>query len=537
MSTNALDHFQKIDRSQNIDGWRVRMYFLSRHPSVLLGVALAILALAAGIAWLVQKPAADRKEKHHRGVEEFRQELTKPKPDIATIIRLLPRAAYVAHESATGEQWIANSQLSQTEKLVVTAAWKSSSGRNQLEPSADLLYYAHYVKPLRFANELLGDFYAADEQFDKAISYYRRELRFPDPKSARQKLLALAMERRDRVLLRELTESPDFASVIKPEHRVFAASIDHRWLDLVMPMAELQRDWLKPIPLALAAVGGLMWFIIALQSIQIPALASFRTFLPIVALLLGMLSTFPTIISGEWMEQTFGLRDGESLRGEFLYYLLSVGPREELIKLALFAPMLVVLLFRDCRLEALVCAGCVGLGFAIWENLLYFSHYGPLTAFPRFLTANFFHAALTGLNGLALYELLRSPVKKFLPFVGTLLATIAAHGLYDFFATLGIQVGSIVALVLVSLFYFRKLRGLRDGTTDQLSIAATFIVGISLLGGLILVVAAHSMGLELAAEVLGITAGGMVMVGYMFYWQLGAAMSEVEEPAPASYRL
>ena len=51
------------------------------------------------------------------------------------------------------------------------------------------------------------------------------------------------------------------------------------------------------------------------------------------------------------------------------------------------------LLMRNSRLEMIVVAGCVGLGFAVWENLSYFAQYGSAVAFPRFLTANFFHFA------------------------------------------------------------------------------------------------------------------------------------------------
>src|SRR5204863_1796192 len=122
---------------------------------------------------------------------------------------------------------------------------------------------------------------------------------------------------------------------------------------------------------------------------------------------------------------------------DFLFFMLSVGPREEIIKLAFFVPFLPLLLFRKDRLEALMVAGCVGLGFAVWENLQYFAQYGSAVAFPRFLTANFFHFALTGLNGLALCDFLRSPIRRVLPFVGILAGTSFAHGAYDTLATFG----------------------------------------------------------------------------------------------------
>lgn len=541
MNPNALDQLQKIDRSQNIDGWNVQLYFLSRNPGVLLAIALVIVAMAVGLAAWVQKPISHTSSAaHSRTAKDLHKELARPKPKMAEIVAILPEVAYDAEEDTQVAQWIAASALTASEKLVAKAAWASLQEGDGFEPSADLLYFAHYVKPLRFANELIGDHYLESGDFHQAATYYRREARFPDAKSAREKLLAVTMASHDHDLLQTLGQDPAMAKELKPLHRVYLAAAEQKWIALLQPLAELQLTMLKPVPVFLAALAGLVWLAVALQSIQPPALFSFRVGLVFCAVFLGMLSTFPTLVSGLWMEESLGIQEGETLYESLRFFMLSVGPREEIIKLCFVVPLLPICIVRQSRLEMLIAGGSVGLGFAIWENLQYFAEYGSATAFTRFLTANFFHLVLTGLNSLALYDLVRNPVRRFGPFIGIFCGTVFSHGLYDFLASvpgMAIPFGNIVVFMLTSLFFFRTLRGLRDGSTDQLSIGATFVIGISILTGAILVLASREMGLQQALIVLGVTSFFMFMVGYMFFWQLGSGMSSVEEVSPSSYRV
>ena len=536
---NQLESLQKIDRSQNIDGWRVQLYFFSRNPKTLAMIALFVTLIAVGVGWAVQKPILAQLGIDPFEATELKAELDKPQPDMGTIIAMLPRAAGSFFEDVPLPEWIAASQLSAADKLVTNALWTSLQEGDGFEPSADLLYYAHYVKPLRYTNELIGDHYLATEEYAKAAPYFRREAKFPDARKAREKLLAVSIELHDRPAIQELSKDPTFAAEFKPEHRLYFAAQERRWSEMVAPLRDLQASLLQPVPLALATLAGLVWFLVALQAVQPPGFFSFRMFLPPFAVVAGMVSTFPTLLSGLWMEGVFGLRHTGNVFDDFLFFMLSVGPREEIIKLAFFVPFLPLLLFRKDRLEALMLAGCVGLGFAVWENLQYFAQFGSAVAFPRFLTANFFHLALTGLNGLALFDLLRHPIRGFLPFVGIFLGTTLAHGAYDVMGSIqGVPVlvfGSMIIFMLVSLFFFRTLQKLRNATTDQLSIAGTFVVGISLLAGVIIVFAAREIGLIPTLATFAITGFGMIMVGYMFYWQLGEGMSAAGESPARPY--
>ena len=88
----ALEHLQKIDRSQNIDGWNVRIYFASRDPHVLMGIAAAFLTIALAIAWFVQKPLREMLGFDFKK-EQLQSELSAPHPDMDRILALLAKAA------------------------------------------------------------------------------------------------------------------------------------------------------------------------------------------------------------------------------------------------------------------------------------------------------------------------------------------------------------------------------------------------------------------------------------------------------------
>lgn len=517
-----IDQSQPVDRSKVRRRWSGRLYFLSRNPRVLFWIAFTILFAGVGMAWVVQKPFAEVHRKEGFTALALREELAKEKPDAAAVIRMLPLAAELRSEEVPADTWIAASKLSQAERLVATAYWASlrpPSGGSEL--SADLIYYAHYVKPLRYANELVGDHYFAEGDFKKAVAYYQREAEFPEAAGAREKAAVAAIKTRDRTIVSALANQAAFAKEFGPEYRVYLAAIERRWADLASPFRELQAQLLSPVPLALAAVAGLIWLVIALHAIQPKGFFSFRLILPLAGVVAGLASAWPALLAKFWIEEVFV--------DSFQFYMLGVAPREELVKLAFFIPFVPILLFRNSRLEMLVTAGCVGLGFAVWENLMFYRQFGLAVAFPRFLTANFFHLALTGVNGLVLCDFLRKPVRKLLPLIGTLLLTVAAHGVCDLLASLEhlpiMMLGATIIYVLVGLWFFRKLRVLRNGSRDQFSIAATFVIGVALLAVTILASASSELGFIVAMTVFTFAGAGMIMVAYMSYWQLGEGAS------------
>ncbi len=521
----TLASLQKIDRTQNIESLSVRLYFWTRSPQLLCAVAGVIFAIALGIAFALKSPDAWASDP---GKSALHSELQNDAPDMEKVIALMSRRGTHFVGRSDGAEWIAASKLSTADKAVAAAFWDSLT-HWPLEPGTDLLYFAHYVHPMRHANELVGDLHYAERKKDEAIFYYEREARNADAGNARQKLFELLLEKRDFAAAHRVAEDPVIGPRLTPSNRVMLAAGEHRWLEIFKPLIGMERDYLKPMPATLAALAGLLWFVIAIQAIQPQGLFCFRMLVPILAVVAGVASIAPTLFTVLYEEEMWKLKATGDFLDDLIFYVGGVGPREEICKLLCFLPFVPVLLLRGSRLEMLMIAGCVGLGFAMEENVQYFAQAGPAIAFGRFLTANFFHLAATGIIGLAFCEWMLSPLKKFLPFIGKTLAVMLAHGCYDAFMAVeelaALALVSTMSFMLLALFFFRTLRTLRTSATDQISIAGTLIVGISLLNAAVLVCASMTLGFAPALAALAFTAFSLIMVTYMFYWQLGDGMS------------
>lgn len=111
--------------------------------------------------------------------------------------------------------------------------------------------------------------------------------------------------------------------------------------------------------------------------------------------------------------------------------LVSVGLREEVCKVLLFAPLLVYTVKPGRDLEALLLGGFVGLGFAIEENISYLSGFSGGVAISRFVSANMLHFFLTGVTALALTRAVRDPEKWLVDSLQLLVFAIGLHGIYN----------------------------------------------------------------------------------------------------------
>jgi len=521
-------HSHRVRRNLTIDGWNVRLYFWSRNVGILLFVSGIIMGAGiwSGLKLQTENPALAMTQEPKQKVS-LEEELKSANPDPAKVmkgLRVARFSAKVLNGTFAVPDAIQRSALPADAKSVALAYW-DSLWKYHGEPSADLLYDAYYVHPLPLANELLGDLSRSQGKLDKAQLYYDREIHLTNAASARKKKVDLLLARHDMPALGPLATDPQYKEFLSREATIDLAAHDHRWVDLIPPILGMQREIFEPIPVILAIVAGLVWMAVGLQALQPPSLICFRTIVPWLAILAGMASTLPTLFGLAWESEVFGLRETGDLLGDLWFYVAGVGVREELMKLLLFLPFVPILLIRKSRLEMLVIAGFVGLGFAIDENLLYFHHMGPRVAFGRVLTANFLHFSATGLIGLALCEALRAPLRNGPRFLGTLILVILAHGCYDGLMGL-IYNASMAVFLLLSLCFFRQLGTSRDGSTDQISISATLILGLAVLEGTIFVCASAMLGFPAA---LGMIAGNiipLVMIVYMFYWQLGEGISE-----------
>src|SRR5438874_8024143 len=173
---DALERLQKIDRTQEINSAGIELYFWSRSPHALASFAGIVIALALAAAWLVRgQETSHRKPVQH----DLASELKKPQPDLGKVILAMPHTDAWNFEEESATAALEKSHLDHSGKMVAAAYWESLRSSSE-EANAELLYYAHYIHPLRFANELVGDFFAEAKRLDKAADYYRREVQFFD---------------------------------------------------------------------------------------------------------------------------------------------------------------------------------------------------------------------------------------------------------------------------------------------------------------------------------------------------------------------
>ena len=252
-------------------------------------------------------------------------------------------------------------------------------------------------------------------------------------------------------------------------------------------------EWVLPLALLAASV----WYLILVYSASRERWRWVR-YLP--AVLAGVLSV--SLLHWWHGALHFGMTEEQQLTPthEIFQWVMYVGVPEEVAKLLFFLPFIPLLLRNGSASKAALTAGCVGLGFALDENLGYYQNDGGTAAVGRFVTANFMHIALTGILGGWLYELLRSRFHKATEFLLAFLGVAAAHGVYDFSSTesaqnLGVDLVGIVILAMAARFYLDHLRP-EELAMRRRTISCTFVfcIGCSLLTGAAILLAVNQAG-------------------------------------------
>jgi protease PrsW len=521
-----LDHIQ---RDEEIDSVNIRLYFLSRNRSVLGLLAILVLALSAGIAWLVQAPKQNQKVNVPPMVE-LTELLASATPQADRVVHLMMSAGTAL--PADIDAHVLKSSLPPGEKLMASAL-STSIFQCGGEASARLMILAHQPDPIYGANEAIAELLARDNKIDRAKEYFLRELNVKPEARLRDRLVSLLARHGDFVSLIALAGDPAFAPHFSAALRLKLALHQHQWVASAKALTEVETETLHFAPVFLALVAGIVWLVIAVQAGQPTSWFSYRTLMPILAVVVGCAASWPSHFIAAWQEQILGLRETGEFLPDLAFFIGNVAPREELIKLAFLFPFLPFLIIRRSALETLVVSGCVGLGFAIEGNLQTYQHAGAADAFGRLLTANFFHFATTGLLGLALCHFVFSPRRKCVAFLGTLLGVIAAHGVYDAFMNIAgiraLAAASMLSFFIVSQVVFHHLKRMRDQSTDQLFLAATLVISLTILAGATLVCAALEIGFQPAVNALAANMIGLALVVVVFFRQLGQKLSKIND--------
>ncbi len=290
-------------------------------------------------------------------------------------------------------------------------------------------------------------------------------------------------------------------------------------------------DFSYPGAVALALFGGCCWLVFLWQALRVQSPWDGRMAFTLLAVALGILSIWPTGFLILYQEQRWGLREDVDLVPGLRFFILGVGLREELAKFVCFLPLMPMLLRKRDEMLALISAACVGLGFAVEENIGYLTGSRGTDTLGRFLTANPLHIALTGLIGLNAYRAFRDPKTWGPQALAMFGLMVFAHGLYDAAIVLPAfqeisLVGSIIfAFVLYQ--FFHELRGLRPRGHDTISLSATFLCGVSLLAAATFVYISAIVGAQTAADTLMTDVVSLGVMVYLFLREMPETMVSV----------
>jgi RsiW-degrading membrane proteinase PrsW (M82 family) len=375
-----------------------------------------------------------------------------------------------------------------------------------------------------FANELLASLHLRVSEPAAALTLLTREgLMFETASMARETALRLALRLGDQRALAEMAAAPGWLEEMPPLLQFHVGTLlgefGWQWRGLL-------RQRLEHLPvgaLALASFAALLWYVVLV--LQGPGEGR-RWLWPLVPLLAGGLSVVPALCVAGWQEVVHGMTADAPFPHDLWYYVGGVGLREELAKLAVGALFLPWLLWRRVPGQALFTGALVGLGFAFEENLGYYGQYGGGIAVVRFLTANFMHAALSGLLLQALYQALRSRFARVEEFLVALPMVVLVHGLYDYGASADTPGLDFLAMMILALTAWRFLDQaeleVRPGRYGFLS-GAVVVLGTALLTAWSLIATAQQ-----GADLEGLASAAMDCIAVLplvfIYWhRLGAS--------------
>ncbi|WFB35878.1 PrsW family glutamic-type intramembrane protease [Kiritimatiellota bacterium B12222] len=380
-------------------------------------------------------------------------------------------------------------------------------------------------------NFALGLYELREGNYEKALQAFKTENSLYPNSLVRSTELNTALRIRDLDLILSYRQNASYADVATPRYYYIAGISLKNWPLIFQNFWTAQYQNLQQNLIFTTFCSGAIWTVLLL-SLTYQKLPRSYVFLVPAALALGWMSTWPTIWSAIWMEEHFPIEEGTDFVSSFLYYLASVGLREELCKLLLFTPFLFRVLKPGRDLEALLFGALVGLGFAIEENISYFADYELSgTVITRFVSANLLHLTLTAITSLALTRALREPEKWLVDGLQTLLMAIGLHGIYNTLLSSPIPgVGDMsyfsgTALVGCAVLFFREVETLSPSHPSLLSRTALFCWGFCLLFNLELLQGILTMPFKDALSISGQSALAAIMTGYIFIHMIKEPLS------------
>ncbi|MGB7325721.1 MAG: PrsW family glutamic-type intramembrane protease [Rubripirellula sp.] len=374
--------------------------------------------------------------------------------------------------------------------------------------------------PVRYANQAIGAIAVSRQSFASAAQHFETEGQFPDANIARRFALDTYAAADDNESLRRLSQLPEYSPLISPSETLVIAEANRDWIGMAKVIPKLiGRRFQEGFATALALIAGLGWLVLAIQMGQAGATSSVRVWLCLVAVVMGGLSIWATHMIDIWQELDWGIVESNETVEGIKFYVLGVGLREEVAKLLLLLPLLPVIIRRRSPIEAMIVSACVGLGFAIVENMGYFARSGGADSMGRFLTANFFHMSMTGIVGLSIARVFwkHHDISHALL---TFLLVVLAHGFYDAtIAVPGLQtfsMGGTIIFILLSYQFFHEVRTAYDQRPQTISLTASFLFIVSMLTALTFVYVSWRFGYSSSLSMLSVDVIGLGVMVYMY---------------------
>lgn len=391
--------------------------------------------------------------------------------------------------------------------------------------------------PVPWTNQLLGREAERESKPLVAARFYEREgVSFEERRGDLERALHILVSLEAWDTLKGRLADPRVSAAAGPHAKYRLAVHERDWRAAVRFLPSIWAPSLGGTGVALSGVAALGWFFFCARLGKLGDRIGFRLPMYVLAFALGILSIAPTIVLIAIEEAALHLVETGDPARDILFFVFGVGLREEASKLLLFLPLLPILRRYGDKLDVLVCGALVGLGFAAEENLNYLAQANLQTGLSRFLTANFFHMALTGTLASALDDSLGRPStdregregaagRRRLDldaegsFMRASILVVGLHGAYDFLLSydeFGGPYFAMATFVLITRVFLQAVDRARRRADRGLTPLHAFVFAVALVTGVSLAYATVAVGPASALLVMSTGLLGEAIIVYVF---------------------
>lgn len=375
--------------------------------------------------------------------------------------------------------------------------------------------------PMPWANHLLAKEAVRDAKHDEAADLYLREaLAFPaERREDLDHAFQIWIQLDSWDTLSDKLKDPRVNALASPIYKYKIALHQRDWVGGLRNMPSVWLPHFSRTGIVMTTIAALGWGFFLARLGKAKERARFRLAMYVVAFVLGVASVIPTAALITIEEAKLRLVETGDAARDVLFFVFGVGLREEAAKLLLFLPLLPILRRWGDKLDVLVCGAFVGLGFAAEENLNYLAQEDLHTGLARFLTANFFHMALTGTLASAVFDFAGDREKHATDFMRTSLFVVGIHGAYDFLLShdeLGGSYFAMTCFVFLTRLFLHALDTARRRADRGISPLHAFIFAVATVTGVSLAYAVMAVGPAGALLVMGAGLISEAVIVYVF---------------------